>query len=385
MKRVFGSLAIALAILAWGCSSENTVGNGGGPGGGAAAYGGGGGYGGYAATGAGGTGGTGGEVQLKPDECEGEDFYPQPKQVAAMLLLDMSLSMTQEMAGQTKWDHARQAITALLTDPTYQSLGILFGFDYFPDTAVNISPITGSPVYGCGVDDPVAVDVAVGSEQTIINVLNTLEPNGATPLYCALNKFTDPTYAPGFANIQMEKYLVLISDGADSCGADCASNQDAAAWATVPQLEDVTNRLYQEVGLDTGGWAVRTIAIGFGNAIAPDELDGISRAGRVFEEHVDAADPEKLNQAFKTIANTVVSCVWDLKDPNALADPEKIQFYLDDQPVPQLDSPELCLTESGWVYTDNTRSTIEFCNDACAAVRSGTETIKARYGCRGLD
>ncbi len=387
MKRLLGSLTVALVVLAWGCSGTDETGNGG-PGGGAsgasgysgaAGYAG---YGGYPGAGTGGTAGSAGAPPiLKPDECDGEDFYPEPKRVAVMLLLDMSMSMTQEMGDKTKWDVAREAITGILTDPAYTSLGIHFGFDYFPDTSVVMSATTGRPVYGCGVDDPVAVDVATGSEPLIIDWLNAAEPAGATPLYCALNKFIDPTYAPGFAGVQMEKYLVLISDGADACGVGC----DQVDWATVPQLEDVTSRLNTEVGLDTGGWAIRTIAIGFGNAIAPDELDAISRAGGVFEEHVDAVDPAALSQAFKTIANTVVSCVWDLKDPNAISDPDKINFYLDGgEAIPFLYPRERCATESGWIYTDDTRKTMEFCNDACAAVRGGTRTISARFGCDSL-
>ncbi len=385
MKSIFGPLAVAFVVLAWGCNAEETTSNGGGPGGGAtgaSGYGGAAGYAGYGGTGTAGNAGSGGApVILKPDECDGQDFYPEPKRVAVMLLLDMSMSMTQEMGDRTKWDVAREAITGLLTDPAYTSLGIHFGFDYFPDTSVVIGPTTGRPVYGCGVDDPVAVDVAQGSETAIVNWLSTAEPNGATPLYCALNKFIDPNYAPGFANLQMERYLVLISDGADACGASC----DQTEWATVQQLEAVTARLNTEVGLDTGGWAIQTIAIGFGNAIAPDELDAIARAGGVFEEHIDAVDPEKLSQAFKTIANTVVSCVWDLKDPNAVSDPDKINFYLDGgEAIPFLYPRERCEAESGWTYTDDTRKTMEFCNDACAAIRGGTRTISARYGCDSL-
>jgi len=384
MKSILGSLVVALTMLAWGCGTEEGTGNGGGPVGGmagtTAGYGGAAGYAGASGTGA--PGSAGASVVLKSGECDGENFYPEPKRVAVMLLLDMSESMNTLLGDKSKWEHAREAITRLLTDPAYKDLTIHYGFDYFPNDSVVENPTTGKSVYGCGTNDLVTVDVAQGSDQLIIDWLNSAEPFGATPLYCALENFTDPTYAPSFASVDMAKYLVLVSDGADACGYNCNREE----FATPDQLEDVTGRLHSDVVLDTGGWSVRTISIGFGNNIAPRELDAIARAGKVFEEHIDAADSEELNQAFNTIANTVVSCVWEIKEPDALADPDKVNFYLDGgEAIPKLFPSDRCATESGWIYTDENQNTIEFCNDACTTVRRGVRTISARFGCPSVE
>mgnify|MGYP001111151046 CR=1 FL=1 len=388
MKRIFGSLVVALTVLAWGCASVGGRSYDGGPiNATAGTTAGDGGVAGHAgdsgADAAGNAGGAGVDDPFQNGECHERDIYPGPKPVAVMLLLDMSESMTEILGDKSKWEHAREAITSLLTDPAYTDLAIHYGFDYYPNDTFIIHPTTGASVFGCSTNDQVTVDVAQGGEQPIIDWLKAAKPFGSTPLYCALNNFADPTYAPSFTGLEMEKYLVLISDGADACGWECYGGE----FTTPAQLEDVTNRIYSDVGLDTGGYAIHTISIGFGNNTAPVELDVIARAGKVFKKHIDAADAEQLNQAFNTIANTVVSCVWDLKDDDALADPDKVNFYLDGggmgdfEAIPFLFPSKRCATASGWIYRDENRSTVEFCNHACAAVRGGVQTISASFGC----
>lgn len=237
-------------------------------------------------------GGISGTLAYAFEICEGQEFLPD-RRVAVMILQDLSFSLTVPLDGKPKWNHAREALNAMLTDPDFEAMGIQFGFDYFPDTTNPVSPRTNQPVYGCGVDDPVVVDLDVNTKPQIIDWLNTHEPNGATPLHCALSKFTDPNYAPKFFNADADKYLLLISDGADACGADCVSNDDETRWATVDQLAQVTRQLH-----DLG---INTIAIGFGTAVAPDELNAISREGGVFDEYLDAFNADDLQEAFQTI------------------------------------------------------------------------------------
>lgn len=316
--------------------------------------------------------------------CDEQRFYPKPKQVAVMLLQDLSLSMTVDLEGKPKWDHAKEAIAALLTDPVYQNMGIRFGFDYFPDTSSKSNPNTKEKVVGCGVDDPVAVDADVNSNAKITNWINGHEPAGATPLYCAINKFNDPSYAPKFYGAAMEKYLVVISDGADACGTDGLSVNDVDKFAKATDLEKVTAQLTSPTAatLDVKQWPVQTIAIGFGNGVAPSELNAIAKAGGVFSTYIDAKNSDDLQRAFKTIGNKVVSCVWEIQDSGVQADRHKVNFYVDNKIVPYLGENVSCGTKNGWIWTKS-NDAVEFCSDACVKIRKGT-SMAARFGCPTL-
>jgi hypothetical protein len=332
------------------------------------------------------SGGVGGEQPraLPVGVCDEQSFYPKPKQVAVMILQDLSFSMTVELEGKPKWDHAKEAITALLTDPVYQNMGILFGFDYFPDTSTKNNPSTKEKVVGCGVDDPVAVDSDVNANSKIIGWINSHEPAGATPLYCAISKFKDPTYAPKFYNAPMEKYLVVISDGADACGTDGVSVNVVDRFAKPADLQQVTTSLADPVAavLEVKKWPIQTIAIGFGNGVAPSELNAIAKAGGVFSAYIDAKNSDDLQRAFKTIGNTVVSCVWDIQESAVRADRHKVNFYIENQIVPYLGENVACGTKNGWIWT-NSNDAVEFCSDACVKIRKGT-SMAARFGCPTL-
>jgi len=237
------------------------------------------------------------EFQTLLKICDAEEFVPN-RPVYMMLLQDMSLSLTIDVDGKSKWEHARTALTAILTDQNYKDIGIRFGFDYFPDTTINRNA-DNDRVYGCGVDDPLVVDTDLNTDSQIIEWLNSNEPNGATPLYCAINKFNDPNYAPQFMNANGDRYLIVISDGADACGIDGASN--LGPYANDEQLAQVTSQLREQYGSGGAVEGIRTVAIGFGDSVAPHELNAICQAGGILDEYIDANTAEDLEQAFKTI------------------------------------------------------------------------------------
>lgn len=242
---------------------------------------------------------VGGSLEFKTllELCDAEEFVPN-RPVYMMLLQDMSKSLTVESEGKTKWEHAKTALTAILTDQRYKDIGIRFGFDYFPDTTINRNA-DNDRIFGCGVDDPLVVDTDLNTDPQIIEWLNSNEPNGATPLYCAINKFNDPNYAPQFMNANGDRYLILISDGADSCGIDGVSNE--GPYASDEQLAQITSQLREQHGSGGAVEGIRTVAIGFGDSVAPHELNAICQAGGIVDEYISAATAEDLEEAFKTI------------------------------------------------------------------------------------
>ncbi|MBI5503071.1 MAG: hypothetical protein HY907_22690, partial [Deltaproteobacteria bacterium] len=88
-----------------------------------------------------------------------------------------------------------------------------------------------------------------------------------------------------------------------------------------------------------------------------------------------------LAAALESIASSVITCDYVLDDPGPSADPDQVNFYLDDVVVPM---DEGCTedTGDGWHWLDPEHTTVEFCGDYCARIRAGTiGTISATFGC----
>jgi len=291
--------------------------------------------------------------------CDEQDFDIELSPVRLMILQDVSASMTE--GSPTKWSQAVPALTSLLT--TWQGQQIEFGFDVFPDNS--------QPLWGCGVSDPILIDTSPGTEGDIIDYLNDTgnTPNGAsTPLYCGMANFLEPSYAPVFSEAGVQSYLLVVSDGADLCGVNCS------IWgaANASQLGQVTADLL------AGG--IKTFVIGFGADVSESQLDAIAlNGGTPFDTFFEATDQSDLEAAFEAIAYEVISCVYDVQDPNATADPENVNFFFDGEIV--YNDPG-CEVGTGWTWVDETHTQVEFCPDACELLQGNPDTeITAMWGC----
>jgi hypothetical protein len=136
--------------------------------------------------------------------CDEQDIPIAHVPIRLMLLQDRSSSMS-----GPNWTQAKNAIQGLLD--TFNDDGIEFGLDYFPD------PTSTS----CATWAPVVLDTAPGQQEAIMDELNSINPISSTPLYCAIDNFNEPGYAPIFTDNEMEHYLVVVADGEDSCSTDC--------------------------------------------------------------------------------------------------------------------------------------------------------------------
>ncbi|HUT77603.1 MAG TPA: vWA domain-containing protein [Polyangia bacterium] len=292
--------------------------------------------------------------------CDEQDFAIEIAPVRLMILQDMSYSMVDTtVADPTNWSHARPALINLLT--TWTGSQIEFGFDIFPDSS--------QPVLGCGVSDPIQIDAAAGTEQDIIDYLNSHTPNGgSTPLYCGMQNFLTPAYASGFPEPGIESYLLVVSDGADLCGVSCS------IWgsATAAQLGQVTASL---LAAD-----VKTFVIGFGSGVSASQLNAIAgNGGTSFDTYFHAENQAQLEDAFELIAGEVISCIYDIDDPDAAADPDNVNFYFDGEVVLY---DEGCAEGIGWTWVDEAHTQVEFCEEACNQLKDGLVTIiSAKFGC----
>ena len=289
-----------------------------------------------------------------------------------MLLEDKSGSMDDPLAGEgtggdRKWDIAVDAIASMVT--TFEE-SIAFGLDLFPAQGSRSS---------CDVGTSVAADVAYNNAGTIIDILPA-NPDGATPLLLAMENFLDASYAPEFTNGEPGGYLVVISDGMDTCGAE--GGYDRNGGADADELADVTARLLDEQG-------IQTFVIGFGDGVDPDQLNAIAEAGGTqFDTFFDAQNEQKLSDALDSIGRAVVvSCryqlgTYDSEEVNL----DWVNITFDDTAVPRNDGCDN--GDAGWMWGNDERTIIEFCPDSCEELESGTvDNLRVVIACsaEGVD
>ncbi len=279
--------------------------------------------------------------------------------VRAMLLQDISGSMLGD-----KWTQAKAALNNMLTNEANKN--IEFGFDMFPNDGS--CGVATSALYDCG--ENTASELA-----TLILALPN--PSGATPLCMALKNFDvalNPSYAEFFTASDAESYLILISDGDDTCGGDtdCGSGT-----ASATQLGTVTS------GLLTGG--VRTYVIGFLTGSSSTQLTAIAQNGGTGSTTYMTADNQtELQTKLNTIMSSVnLDCAFNVLSATATATPGKVNFYFEksgvDTVVPRDDG---CSSGTGWDWTDGTYTSVEFCSQACDEIKAGdVDTVKSTFGC----
>ncbi len=290
-----------------------------------------------------------------------------------MLLEDMSTSMEDSVDGssdgESKWSVAVNAITSMVT--TYEA-SIEFGLDLFPVGGPSDSQAS------CEIGSAVLVDVAYDNAATIIQTMDDehTDDTRATPLLAAMQSFLDAAYAPGFTNGEPGGYLVVISDGMDTCGTDGVFSRNDGA--TEAELREVTS------GLLAAG--IQTFVIGFGGGIDPDQLNAIAEAGgTAFTTYFDAQNEEELNEALDSIGQAViVSCQYQLSNVPEGADRALTNIYFDGQGL--LRGESCSDAGAGWIWGDDDMTIIEFCPDACASLESGAvEQLRVVMACSPED
>ena len=275
-----------------------------------------------------------------------------------MLLEDISSSMSEN----NKWELAKSAINQMVT--AYDS-DIEFGLDLFP--------VNGN----CQVGTSVVHDVAFNNAGTINGTLQGTALSQSTPLLLAMENFTQPGYAPTFLDGTGGSYLVIVSDGADSCGADgqFQGGGGGGGSATPEQLGALTTNLRNLFG-------IRTIVIGFGEGAEPSQLNAIAQAGGTsFNTYLEAGNGDELTSALNDIAEKVVtSCEFQVGSfDNPDIDYDWVLVFLDGEKIGRDDG---CKKGDGWSWTSDAHTSIEFCSALCAQLESGEfDNIEVSLAC----
>ena len=277
-----------------------------------------------------------------------------------MLLQDLSSSMGE--GNPTKWSQAQTALMGLLDKFGFSNM-LAFGFDVFPDRR------------DCHAEDPLVMDCAPSNGQAIFEILSRLELSRSTPLFMAMQNFTNPSYAPVFSQADIDTYLVVVSDGMDSCGFE----PGGSGWQNNVGATDLAN-ITQTLLLDHG---IMTMAIGFGDDADPEQLNAIAEnGGTPYSTYFTAGNSTELEAVFNEIAGFAIQCEFRI-DPTATGttaiDKDKVNFYFDGETVPM---DEGCAAGTGWEWTDTSQTEVRFCDEACGRIKAGeVQDISATFGC----
>jgi hypothetical protein len=297
--------------------------------------------------------------------CDERDLDIKPAPGRLMLLFDMSSSMLDPLAsGQpNKLIQATEALTGLLE--TFKGKGIEFGLDLFPDGSTDPNGTDR-----CGVTNPVLIDCGMDKEQLIIEELQKDHITGATPLLCAMENFTDPSYAPAYSSVDGNNILVVITDGGDNCGTKCVELNEMVSLTTFGRMSET---LCQEHG-------IKTVAIGFGEEANEKQLNAIAENGCTeHTEYIPTNDRDELQDALQKTAGLVIKCVFRVENIDATADPHLVNIYFDGTPIRY---DQGCADGEGWTWTSDSFDELELCQDACDLVNSGqVNEVYATFGC----
>jgi Mg-chelatase subunit ChlD len=287
--------------------------------------------------------------------CANRDFYLPTPDVAVMVLQDFSGSMKDQpklSIPTYRWTEATSAITNMLVSD--RNNGIEFGLDLFPDTAEG----TGN----CDIQPYPNIPVGNYNHHMIIDWLSHEVPNGSTPLIKALERYV---YNPGrIGEADVSGSLVIVSDGADSCGSFPPSKPT--------QLEDATKAIVDKFG-------VKVFAIGFGSGVSAPQLNAIAKNGGTGQTtYSKAADQTELEQVFDMISSAVTSCIFEVPYAGSDVDYDKVNFYMDGDPIPR-DTTHMV----GWDWTNAVSKTkVEFYGAYCDLLKEGKVTdVLIEFGC----
>jgi len=176
-----------------------------------------------------------------------------------LIAIDRTLSMRTKVNGVTKWDMARQAITAIVDKFTYT---IHFGLEFFPKTVEGCYTIAeieaGSTVNNVScLEGEIAIPPAYDTDELINSTMESAKLCRSTPIKSALLSARDFFVAHPPDPVLRKQFVILLTDGKETCEKatlPCGAQELLAAGA-------------------------RTYVVGFGGAVNQDYLNHLVCAG----------------------------------------------------------------------------------------------------------
>ena len=182
-------------------------------------------------------------------------------------------------------------------------------------------------------------------------------------------------YAPTFLNGEGASYLIVISDGNADFGI--------VPYASWTHPEDDSPIFAELATILNSQKNIQTVVVGLVGAIDEEELNTIAaHGGTLFTEYLMVSDGDELTHALESIAQVVsVSCEYEVGGfDRSEVDYNRVILSFDEAPVPR--NLSACSSGAGWVWKDDSRTTIKLCQDACSELRnSDVENVTVHLAC----
>jgi Mg-chelatase subunit ChlD len=315
-------------------------------------------------------GSTNGAGQGSADQpCYSQPIRITPNSPDILIVLDRSGSM---VTGVDRWGPSVRAVNGLASALTET---VAFGLMVFPAIGDG-----GGPGGGAGFDwtvfidpttytdptkladpntyiqlscDPGQVDIPVdlNTADEIATFLNgaTPNPNGATPTSASLAAALTALSENCSDCIDREKYVVLVTDGAPTCGA--------AGITTTPEDISAANTAIDNLLAAK----IKTYVVGYATSsdpVASDAMDQFAQHGGT-EHHFPVEDEATLVTELTRIAGALVPCEFDLNQP--VDDPKLLSVEIDQKGYAQ---------DIDWTYdAANNKIVLHTDGEACPLLR----------------
>ncbi len=309
--------------------------------------------------------------------------------------VDGDPNMTAATPRITRWQSLYETVDFIVTDFEER---MDFGAVLFPSkSAKGIYTAEACPVNA-------APDVPIDTDQGSV-ILSTIPPaneiakiNGGTPATAGMLTGISGLATDNPDDASRPKYIILVTDGAANCPIDPVDAMPSSLFEIYDeQLPVVVGDAFAQmiptfvVGID-----IKDVTSGATQEGNPDNTNTYEKLNEVAlaggqardgaEKFYNTANQVELQAALMNISELITSCTFDLSKP---VNPEFI--YLESLVVDESGTGPLmydkaqvtdCATESGWHYTDETRSAIELCGDACTLFKQ-TGEVDVVFQCYG--
>lgn len=271
----------------------------------------------------------------------------------------------------SKWELTLAAIEQALV--ALQSQGdISVGLSIFPldNTACSIAPTPA-----------VALTSLTNTARGALNTaLEARDPYGETPLAGA----TILTYSYFLdamrAGLEGENYVVLITDGVETCNTTALGNLLTQDATTALKSLEIRTFAIGVPGSESGRATLSKLAIAGGTV-----RDSSCTAGPTADQgncHFDMTESSNFSDdllaALAAINTVVVGCSLDV--PTGNIDLQRVNVSLNGQAIPY-DASQSCTTvTTGWQYADN-YAHIVLCGEACTTARQPGASVNLVFGC----
>ncbi|MBL9106256.1 MAG: hypothetical protein JNL82_35360 [Myxococcales bacterium] len=292
----------------------------------------------------------------------------------------------------TRWQSLYETVDFIVTgfEERMDFGAVLFpAIDATKDYDARACPVDADPTVPVGPDQGAVILGAIpAADNTAIR--------GGTPAAAGIVTGVAGLATDDPAEADKPKYLIFITDGAANCPIEPVDAMDSS-------LFEIYDANLPVVVADALGQGIPTYVVGIDieDVVSVTQKDGNPDATNTFEKlnevavaggqarpgdekFYNTANQVELQAALMSISELITSCTFELNKP--LLDSQYVEKLEVDPDGP---SPLLyglmqvtdCATESGWHFTDETRTAIELCGDACTLYKQ-TGDVNIVFECQ---